>query len=467
MNKERIKSFVLVCLVMINFILAAKILTDKKLWPYGYNFFVSLEKSDILKVFTYSQDKKAAKTHIATPEQIIVNTGDQTSRIAINPDNEIFSEISLAADEILNIALNSDSKNIFFSTKSEWVSELNGRSLCLNYDIPYETTLFGKFFDADASALSEYLPSLSRIIISENGSVYFEDFNSGNFYKAQTSLNPKKLVSIIDKTKNMYSDNQTIINYSVDLKFDETFGSQKAALSPTVLVYSTPVNMPLVMAINPLLSPNNTLNFETIDKILSIFDINANTVRRYPEVNGTMVFVENDGILKIHPDGVIRYQSTDSRGFSISSGNSYAETLIGIAEFAHSLNAASSSDTDIYLSSEIFENSQKVTFDYRASGVGVEMDFDKYKNAITAEITSDGFLTSYTHVLRNYIPGSTLLQTPEYIKTLDEAIEKYSMDMNNIEIQKIYISYTDSGSFTPKSAKWKTKVKSIVIDENE
>ena len=105
MNKERIKSLALALLVMMNFVLGGKILTDEKLWPYGYNFFLSLKNSEFLKAITNSTDRKITKAHLTKPEQIIVNTGDQTSRIAIKPNDEIFSEISIAADELISEAL--------------------------------------------------------------------------------------------------------------------------------------------------------------------------------------------------------------------------------------------------------------------------------------------------------------------------------------------------------------------------
>jgi len=463
MSRERIKSFVLVSLVMINFILGAKILTDKKLWPYGYNFFISLENSDILHALTGSQDKKTARANITKPEQIIVNTGDQTSRIAINPDDEIFQDIYTVTGDILSDVLKNETKSISFAPKDEWVSVLNGKSVCLNFAIPYDTVLFGEFFGTDASSLSAFVPSLSKIVIADNALVYFEDYKTGDFYKTESTHSFSKLVSIINKSKNLYQNNNSIINYSVDLKFDEAFGSQKAVLSPTVAVYSTPVKMPILTAVNPLVNKNNGFDKEIIEKILSVFKINSNTVRRYPEADGTMVFVENDGILKISPDGVIRYQSTDSDGFSLNSDNTYIDTLTALADFADRLNNACLTDSDLYISQIPSSQNEKVTFDYRANGVPVKTEFKDYKNAVTAEI-KNGAMTSYVHVLRKYISGTELYEIPGYIESLDAAIENYSHSMNNIEIQKMYISYIDDGSFSPKPADWKTQVKSIVIE---
>ena len=466
MNKERIKSLALALLVMMNFVLGGKILTDEKLWPYGYNFFLSLKNSEFLKAITNSTDRKITKAHLTKPEQIIVNTGDQTSRIAIKPNDEIFSEISIAADELISEALKNEAKNIFFAPKSEWVSVLGGKSVCLNYAVPYNTKLFGEFFGADTSVLSSFVQSFARIVITEERAVYFEDFKTGNFYKTESRHNSDRLVSIINKTRSLYRENDKIINYAVDLKFDEAFGSQKAVLSPAVPVYSTSVKLPGLTPVNPLKNAGGDFDRDIIDEILPVFKINAGNVRRYSEVDGTMVFVENNGILKIHPDGELYYQSTDSNGFYLSSGESYTETVSALADLADRVNAACMEKCDLYLSDTLTVDGETVTFDYRAEGIPVNIDNDgRHRNAVTAEIKG-GSLTSYRQILKNYIPCGEFYETSAYIEALDSAIEEYVHNMNNIEIQKVFLSYSDNGE-SPIKADWETKVKSIVINKED
>lgn len=465
MNKERFKSIILMFLVMINFVLGAKILTDKKLWPYGYNFFVSLEKFEILNAFSNTSDKQITKTHLTMPDQIIINTGDQTTRIALNAEDEIFLQICDVTAEILTDALQTDSKKIYFSPKREWVSVLNGKSVCLNYAVPYDTKLMGEFYGVDGTALYTFTPSFSRIAIAIDKSVYFEDYQTGNFYKVETAHNSEKLTAIINKAKSINAKDSTIINYSVDLKFDETFGSQKAVLSPTVPVYSTTVRMPQLYADNPLMNEYGEINKEVIEKLLPIFKINTNTMRRYPEVNGTIVFVENNGILKINPKGILSYQSTDSSGFYLSSG-SYIETLSALADFTDRVNDACMSQGDLYVSTPLSGLTDKVSFDYRANGVPVYVEIDGYKNAITAEI-KPGALKSYVQVLRRYTLSKEDFETAGYIESLDSAIENYSKDMNNIEISRVFLAYKDDGVTKEQGAEWTTEVKSIEINEEE
>ena len=461
MSKERIKSFLLSVLVMMNFGLGAKLLSDKKLWPYGYNFFLSLQNSDIVRAITNTTDKKTIRMHLCMPERITVNTGDQTSRIAVNSDDEIFSEIFSAANQMISDALSSE--DIRYSQKKEWLSALNGKSVCFCYPTAYDTKLLGEFFGVDADAMCEYVKALSVIVVSEDGAVFFEDFASGSFYRTETKTDSRKLADIINKTRNLYKYNNEIINYSVDLKFDEVFGTQKAVLSPGVLIYSTPAKAAYLSAYAPLAAQDAERTGVMIDKILSIFKINSGNVRRYTEINGTVVFVENNGILKINPAGLLSYQSTDSRGFYL--GRSYSETVGALAELAEKVNNACMSENELYISKPLVRSEENVTFDYRVGGIPVMMDFAGQKNAVRAEI-KNGDLKSYTQVLRNYILGQEKYDTPEYIEALDNAIEYYSRDMNNIEIQNMYLAYTDSGEQT-LAADWKASVKSIEISEEE
>lgn len=461
MNRERVKSFALALLVVMNFVLGGKIFTDEKLWPYGYNFFLSIRNSGILKAITNSNDGRMTKAHLTMPEQIIVNTGDQTSRIAMKPDDEFFEEINSETTEIIVRALKS--KDIYFSPKNEWVLALGDKSLCLNYAFCYDTAFFGEFFDIEPQDLLTYVEGFSKIIITTGGTVYFEDLKSGNFYRAETYYNTEKLAELINKVKNTYNNNSEIINYATDLKFDEAFGNQKAVLSPAVPVYSNSVELPELVSVNPLKDENGNLNKEIIDAVLSVFKINASNVRRYSEADGTLVFVENNSILKVSPDGMIYYQSTDSQGFYLSSGESYAETVNALADFADKVNNACMEECELYLSEVSAEKT--VCFDYRVGGMPVSINHDECKHAVNAEI-KNGALTSYTQLLRNYIPGKEIRETSSYIEALDNVIEDYEDNMNSIEIQKVFLYYNDNGE-NPIRADWQAKVKSIVINRED
>ena len=460
MSRERIKSLVLAVLVMINFVLGAKILNEKKLWPYGYNFFAFIENTDIYKAVK-NNNKAVTKTHITMPQQIFVNTGDQTSRILLRPDNALFSQVYSASAETLVSALRAGSKNIRPADKEEWVSALNGKSLYFCYATEYDTKLFGEFFASNSSDLSEFVNSFSEVIITAEKKVFFEDYTTGRFYSAVSGASTKEISAEIDKMKN--ETGGEIINYSVELKFDESLGGQTATLAATAPVYSTPVALPAVRAVNPLIGISGGLDSEVTEKILSVFKINSGNVRSYPETDGTLVFVENNGILKIHPGGALEYQSTASGGFSLSADNSYVDTVIALANFTDKISAAAGTESDFYISNKLSEKSPDVTFDCRIGGVPVKTDLYGAQNAVSAEI-KNGALIRYKQILRRYVPDETDIFTLQpFITALDNAAEKYSKDMRSIEIQNIYPVYTDDGTKTFYTADWYAQIRSIEL----
>lgn len=459
MNKEQIKSCALTCLVAINFIFGAKILNDKKLWPNGRNFFSFLENAEIFKKSSTS----ITKTHITMPRQILVNTGDQTSRLVIRPDSGNFSECVSAASDMIASALKS--KDVRKAKKEEWVSALNGKSLCFSYAVEYDTKLFGEFFAVNSSALAEFTPYFSRIIVSADKSVFFEDSSSGDFFVVTATVSAKELT---DKINELKSDGvgKDIINYSVDLKFDESLESQVATLSGAAPVYSAPLSFPTVLIENPLIDSNGNLNREIIDRIISVFRINSNTVRRYSEADGTLVCVENNCILKIRPNGIVSYQSTANDGLSLSADNSYIDAVTALADFTDKLTDAAEIDSDLYVSKALSEKNARITFDYRCQGIPINIS-KIAEHAVDAEVVN-GSLVRYTQLFRRYIPVSASnAELIPFISAFDNAAERYGGNLNNIEINEIYPVYSDNGEQSFINADWFTKIKGIEIKEEE
>lgn len=462
MSRERLKSFVLAVLVMINFILGAKILNDKKLWPYGYNFFSFVENSDLYKAIK-NKNKSITKTHITMPRQIFVNTGDQTSRISIRSDNENFGRVFAAAADLLVSALKEH--NVRPAKQEEWVSALSGKSVCLSYAVEYDTKLFGEFFAVDSSAVSTSVPSFSRIIISTDKSVFFEEFKTGKFYTVTAKASSDELTEIIKSLKNS-SESKSVINYSVDLKFNETLGSQTITLSGAAPVYSAPLAFERIYAENPLLNIDGTFDDEKINDIISLFRINSNTVRRYSEADGTLVCVENNCILKIHPSGILSYQSTNGSGLSLTADNSYVDAVTALADFTDKLTAAAEAEQDLYISKPLSEKNASVTFDYRSCGIPVSISVGKSKNAVSAEI-KNGSVISYSQVFRRYTKTGVTEEMTPFISVLDDTAEKYSQESHSMEISEIYPAFNDDGGQNYITADWIAKIKDIEIKEEE
>ena len=121
MNKERIKSGVLIILILSNMVLAGKVLINKKLWPSGYNFFSN---------FTHvsKKDDTSTAAHLAAPIKIIVNTGYQSSRFDYNRSDGYFSEICDAAGLSFSQAFSQGTAKTTISA-DEWYAALTAKSI--------------------------------------------------------------------------------------------------------------------------------------------------------------------------------------------------------------------------------------------------------------------------------------------------------------------------------------------------
>lgn len=469
MNKERLKSITLVGLILMNFVLGGIIMTDKKLWPHGYNFFISLENSFPMQFFADLKNRfgtvPAAKTHLSMPENIIINTGYQTTRFSVNAKDPIFSDLTAAANKILASTL-SASDDLTHVDREEWYSALTAKSVYLSYPVDYEAGLFAQFLGVKNHKLPSNIRTISKIVISTTApaAVYLEDSATSQYYRlfAESSTEPLlELISTYQAQNDTGSTESSIINYSFDLRFDQAFGGQKAILSPMIPIYSNPQNAALLSISNPLLNEDGSRDEAVIDRILKVFSINPTNARRYTEADGTIVFVENNGILKIDTNGLLSYTAKGT-GTRLSRNASTYNTVSEIADLVDSVSNAVLSERNLYVSSPLTENTQTVTFDYLAEGLPVQLKNNITGHAVTVE-TENGRLLRYEQLLRRYTPAGMSVETPAYINALDDAIATYSASMNEIVIDKMYLCYTDTGTAPYLAADWAVQVRSVVI----
>ncbi len=469
MNKERLKSITLVCLIILNFVLGSLIVTDKKLWPSGYNFFISLENSTPVQFFTSLKNRfagaPAAVTHLAAPETIIVNTGYQTSRLAVSPDEPLFSELTEACNRVLSSAF-SNAEDPVRVSQDEWYAALMSKSIYLQYPADCESALFAQFLGVKKTEIINNVQSFSKLVVStdDRAAVYAQDTQSGAYYRLPTRNAPDALLELIAEVqtgRRASSTSSSILNYSFDLKFDQPTSGQKAVIDPMIPIYSNPRTADVLLAENPLRTPTGALDEALVEQILMVFDMNPSTVRHYPETNGTIVFVENNAVLKLHTDGLLDYRAK-GQGIRLSGGANGYSVHSEIADMADAVTNVVFPGGNLYVSSPLYESSTLITFDYLASGLPVILSGSDLQHAVEAQ-TENGYLLSYRQLLRRYTPTGQTAQTPAYISALDSAIDTYAPLMNEIVIDKLYLSYTDDGTDNAKRADWTVTVKSVVI----
>lgn len=455
--RERFKSILLIVLVGLNFVLGSKILSDKKLWPSGYNFFITSENK-LLQLLFPSGGADSTKMHLGAPTEIMVNTGDQTTRFSINADADAFDELFRELSNILADSFVAEEKNVTKITQSEWNNVLNGRSLYFMYPAEYPAELLAGFLGAEHTALP--VKSVCRVAIaaaSQRANVYLEDFSDGSLYRIETTKDARAFQQIIAGLS--IPRDHPIINYSFDLQFDKTFGEQKIVLAPSVPVYSSMLRVPSLSARNPVLE----LSKEQLDQLLLAFRMNPGGARQYTEANGTQVFVDNTGILKLGQKGKISYQSTTFDGMSLTSAHAKAAQISAAADFADRITRTCGAEPTLYLSSLSEEENVSAAFDYCAGGIPVNLGYEEDIHAVSVQMEG-GALKSYTQFARSYEPGE-LVDAPGYIETLDRVFAAYAESMNEVEIQNISLIYRDDPAEQSVAPDWRVEVKSVIVDE--
>lgn len=466
--KERIKSIILVMLVISNFILGSKALSNKKLWSeFGYNFFSDGFFSSFVQIFSH---KQPVKTSVEAPEMLIINTGYQTSRLALTSADEEFSALVSLLREYLTDAFGAAS---FTRVRSDdFYAALSAKSVLMRYPVSYDSALFAYLLGIPDADFSQSFSALRNIVVTADACVLVEDTQTGHFYRARTSRPQQQIDLAIDAHAEKGGDNDAIINYAFDLGFDRSFGSQRTVLSPTIPIYSNEMSLAAVVAKNTLLRADGSINENLLHGILNVFDMNPNVLRRYTDADGTVVFVENNSVLKVSPAGVLDYTGRDD-GVSLSKrGHSSQQSYVSAAaDFVGRVNDAAQCENAMQLATDVTADklqgqTLELAFDYIANGRAVLMTEQNVESAVTLT-AENGKITHYRQLLRSYLPAGEQVTVNDYIYALDDAISQYESQLGGIEIKNMELVYPDNGDEGEKIPEWNVEVADILLAGKE
>jgi len=392
---------------------------------------------------------------LTTPERIIVNTGYQSSRYEYLRNTEEFKEIFSEASSILKSAFSKKEHDFVQVSSDSWYSALMGKSVYISYPTAFSAENFAGLIGVRKTDAP--FGNFRDIVIDENGVLYINDNNT--FYKVDTYS--EKMTEIIEVALEKDTGNQSVINYSFDLNFDKEFGSQKTILSPMIPIHSGAVEAEVISSENPLAKEGEAKQ-KTLNAILTAFSINPNSMWQYTEADGTLVFVENTGILKLSPDGVLTYTATEMGiSLSISGSATPYETLSSVSRFIDTVNGAIGQQAQMSLTSPLTNSTTySYTFDYAMGGIPV-----KYNNTNAVKVTTDnGYITQYTHILRRYTGCGYKEMSPEYFEALDNIIAKYQDSMNQIDIKRMFPAYIDNLEDGNKTPDWYIEIDNVIAE---
>ena len=319
----------------------------------------------------------------------------------------------------------------------------------LSYSASFSPSLYSLFLGISEPELP--ISEFSDIVISENGTVYL---GGSNVY-CKIPVSSPLISPIIQTALSEHSEEESVINYSFDLNFDQNSGAESTVLSPMILIYSEPVTAPVVIPQN-LAVRDGEINEKAFLGALPLFGVNQGSARSYTEADGTLVYVENNGILKITPNGILTFTARGS-GIKLQNGSVPSK----IAAFIDSVNSKMGIDSDICLSlAKINGDTAHFEFDYMKEGYPV-----KYKDISAILVTvSNGYIAEYSQILRRFDIADRVSVSPDFIQALDEVIASYRGSMQEMRITKMYPAFCDDLTESEVGIDWNIDVDNVLAE---
>lgn len=443
MKIERMKTILLVLLVISSIVLTINKWFNEKLWPEGYNFF-----SDV-KNFFFSSDKEQKEylfdpvEEVLKPSEIITNNSQ--NHVLYTKSSENYQSFYGEINEIIELL--AENHKYEKANTEEWNNALKGTSYYFSYPVKYNSNYF---FSRDTQKYKGIIKAVKEFAVVKDIRipslvyVYIKDAETGDIFKQKIKYNSKMLEFISDKTDIQPDE----INYfSFELNFDsekQGMVTQPIIIDPDVLISITPKELSSVYEEN--LFDTISENEQLYTSILSDFGYNTSSIRKYVESDNSVVFVENYGTLKFHSNGVLEFKSIDNtKGIELGGDTVYG-CLNSCIAFVDSITEHIPLDEEMnwQLSSDIPDINSKtftLVFDYYVNDNMLVTPFELYnmKNSIVVEVVS-GKIVKYRQLCRSYSPVNQYVTCPSAIDAID-AIEQQLYLPDNL-ISDIFTAYT-------------------------
>ncbi len=455
MKKETIKTAVLALLVTSSIILTINNWFSEKLWPDGYNFF-----SNLANYFSIGQSKSyyLSKENVSNPGKIVVNGNDV--RGVYTHTSADFNDMVDTVKVFLKSGL-SQKENVTKGSAEAWKAALKYRSIYFSYPVAYGTKTFSAILDTPVNAITG--TSVQEFVIVSGDNItgkphlLVKSADEDSYTDITLSLDSSEIDALIEKYAVSSAGEYP---YSFELNFDKTGDAkeQKVTIDSQVILSINPVTAPTVSEINYF--DNISENEELYTEFLKAFGFNASNVRKNVNLDNSIVFAENYGTIKMHPDGLLEFKALNS-STGIETGNSaeFYDTFIDCIEFVNNVwdTACSEENMNINLSSAKTgetDNSFTITIDYYAEGMEVVTHIpatDSHaalNHAIEIEVTNSK-ITSYRQAVRGYRSNGYITTCTGVIEALDTLMAGESIESDNIT--SLYLAYyaDDSGECSP------------------
>jgi len=450
---EKIKTLIIYILVLNSLFLTSKIWFSEKLWPSGYNFFVSLTNNNLFAGFTrYKRQYSYPKENLSIPKVITLCSDSNNKSVFYNSDTgffEVFSEIKPIIEGYLNGSFQkAQQSNV---TLDDYYYAISGEipAIYVDYQIAYSAPLFGQVNGVNLPQLPDGIDVIKNFIIIPHDigfSILVKDPKSNAVVRTTFYDTGIDVGKIIDKYNTTTEEN---FFFASELNLNKTLPETNITFDPMVIVFSDYEEVPPAIISNiPDLREDNV---DLLNKILRHFSYNPKSVRRYIDTSGVITYVENNSSLKIYPIGLIEYSSiSNNKGIELNDAQSqysalnesidFAQNLWNILNLGESLNIALSNDL-VYTSTK---NEYTFNLDYYYGGnivlVDIPYEQNKRLNHALSITVQNGKITKFSFLARTFEDSAKKVELMDTIGAIDSFYEQ-KKDSSMEKVEEIFISY--------------------------
>lgn len=456
-NIERIKSVVLVLLLISSIVLSCQIWFNEKLWPDGYDFVAMLKQTafgGIAEKFGKRETKEeTVQEDVLIPYNLFVYMVKESDHAGymLSANDESFQYTKKFLHELMGKILSeTQNSNLFEISEKEWQNALCGDGIYIDYGAAYNTKTFLQLVNAQSTDVENRINKMGRFAVTcDDGKIklYACDLADNKFYKIDYKEKAEEVYNIIELCRD---------RATVDNRFSFFIGADKespitgtAVFDSYVVLSESTVESKTAVAKSREKIGEDMFNLS--DGILQKFSVNPKTARRYTDAEENVVFVQNQSSVKLAKNGYLTFHASNIGGGLAMVDDASVETSLAVSLYplvfmAERLNVIITGNPDIslYVSSVKEENGKYyVTLDYVFNGSRIIIkDKGKAVSGVTAELEG-GYLKNYKQYMTDLKLTENKVTLPSSYGGTDKIFENMTMQQKSQKIKDMFVGYID------------------------
>ncbi len=459
--KERIKSFVLTALILLSIGLTSITWIDKRLWPDGYSLFANIKEWPLIREFFESQYSLPLE-NLSKARKIVIADGSGASAVFYNGDrafNAVYSDIGELMTDFLEGKIEVSATTPL--TKENLRELLNEQIMYayVNYSVAMPPSFYGQLMGVkDSQALSE-VSAVRDFFILPTGAESLELLATGGEsgavmrYEVKYSKTESLINLFTEYASDVNADNTCVmaLQMNMDVVSPDDAVKMKTVLDSFLVLDSAST----ADSVKEEIKSENPIAETIPEELIESFSHNPNSIYRYTDSEGTVVYLENSSTLKIYKNGVVEYEAVNpSYGIALESGNSLYEALNSAIRFSGKIYSSATNDSEFTMSvaSDILFNdsdSMEFLFDYYHEGtqVAVDINFGDEHMLHGAEISVvDGKIVKFRMLLREYKKTERKKDIVNIYGAIDKVADVYAEAEEPVEIKDMFLAYKEDGT---------------------